>query len=104
MAARSDLKLVSSFWYADVERKENTTMKNALSFLMLAIMIFVRATPAGAGNRSGTVSEQFLKIGTSARAIAMGGAQVAIAEGASSLAYNAAGILAVNDYGFAATY
>ena len=38
------------------------------------------ASSADAGNRSGTVSEQFLKLGTSARAIAMGGAQVAIAE------------------------
>ncbi len=57
-----------------------------------------------AGNRSGTVSEQFLKIGTSARAIAMGGAQVAIAEGTSSIAYNPAGMMAVNDFGFAASY
>jgi hypothetical protein len=34
----------------------------------------------------------------------MGGAQVAIAEGTSSIAYNPAGIIAVNNYGFAATY
>ena len=57
-----------------------------------------------AGNRSGTVSEQFLKIGTSARSIAMGGAQVAVAEGVSSIAYNPAGMLSVNNYGFGATY
>lgn len=57
-----------------------------------------------AGNRSGTVSEQFLKLGTSARAIAMGGAQVAIAEGTASIAYNPAGMMAVNDFGFAASY
>jgi hypothetical protein len=57
-----------------------------------------------AGDRSGTVSEQFLKIGTSARAIGMGGAQVAIAEGTSSMAYNPAGMMAVTDVGFAATY
>jgi hypothetical protein len=34
----------------------------------------------------------------------MGGAQVAVAEGTSSMAYNPAGMLSVNDYGFAATY
>ena len=57
-----------------------------------------------AGDRSGTVAGQFLKIDVSARAIGMGGAQVAVADGASSLAYNASGILSVADYGFAATY
>lgn len=72
-----------------------------VSAIVLALCI---QTQAQAGNRSGTVSEQFLKIGTSARAIGMGGAQVAIAEGVSSIAYNPAGMLSVNDYGFAATY
>src|SRR2546426_1094996 len=57
-----------------------------------------------AGDRSGTVSGQFLKIGTSARAIGMGGAQVAVAEGVTSMAYNPAGIMVVGDYGFGATY
>jgi hypothetical protein len=71
----------------------------AITFILL-----VCAAPLLAGNRSGTVSEQFLKIGTSARAIGMGGAQFGVAEGASSIAYNPAGILAIEDYGFAATY
>jgi len=55
-------------------------------------------------NRAGIVSGQFLKIGLSARAIAMGGAQVAVADWAQSMGYNPAGILSVTDYGFSATY
>src|SRR5437867_1359794 len=57
-----------------------------------------------AGNRSGTVSGQFLKIPISARAVGMGGAQVAVAEGVSSVGFNPAGMLSVNDYAFGATY
>ena len=74
------------------------------SLIIVTILTTIFALQAGAGNRSGTVSEQFLKFGTSARAIAMGGAQVAIAEGTSSIAYNPAGMLAVNNVGFAASY
>src|SRR2546422_3310490 len=62
------------------------------------------ATVGQAGDRSGTVSGQFLKIGTNARAVGMGGAQVAVAEGVSSMAYNPAGIMIAGDYGFGATY
>src|SRR3989454_1090477 len=69
-----------------------------LSLLLGAVAI------TRAGDRSGTVSGQFLKIGTSARAIGMGGAQVAVAEGVTSMAYNPAGIMVVGDYGFGATY
>ncbi len=70
-----------------------------------ALLLALSCAPAArAGNRSGTVSEQFLKLGTSARAIGMGGAQVAVADGVSSIAFNPAGILSVNDYGFAASY
>jgi len=50
------------------------------------------------------VSGQFLKIPVSARVVGMGGAQVAIAEGVSSIAYNPAGILSIDQYGFAASY
>lgn len=60
--------------------------------------------PAEAGNRSGTVTGQFLKLSTSARAVAMGGAQVAVASGVNAMAYNPAGILEVANYGFGATY
>ncbi|MBI3364179.1 MAG: hypothetical protein HY033_04655 [Ignavibacteriae bacterium] len=70
----------------------------------VAVLFFTLQHDARAGNRSGTVSGQFLKIGLSARAIGMGGAQVAVADGVQSMGYNPAGILSVNNYGFAATY
>jgi hypothetical protein len=57
-----------------------------------------------AGNRSGTVSAQFLKLPVNARATAMGNAQVALAEGASSIAYNPAGVLSVTTASFGGTY
>jgi hypothetical protein len=84
--------------------KEITTMKRVARTLgILALLIGVPAL-MNAGDRSGTVTGQFLKLGLSARSIGMGGAQVAVADGASSLGYNAAGILGVQDYGFSATY
>ncbi len=81
-------------------------MKNVAILTLLAVALTMLTTPltVRAGDLSGTVSGQFLKIDVSARAVGMGGAQVAVADGASSLAYNASGILSVADYGFAATY
>lgn len=57
-----------------------------------------------AGNRSGTVSGQFLKIPVSARAVGMGGASVALAEGVNSIAYNPSGILSIGNLGVGMTY
>src|SRR5689334_2999447 len=71
---------------------------------LIPLVVLLCAAAATAGNRSGTVSEQFLKLGTSARAIGIGGAQVALAEGASSLGYNPAGIMTINDIGVGLTY
>lgn len=79
---------------------KNTAAITAL--LVLALMVVV--TPLQAGNRSGTVSGQFLKLPLDARAVGMGGAQVAVANGVSSIGFNPAGIMAVPDYGFGATY
>lgn len=79
-------------------------LRTLLSVLILSPIVLILISTGRAGDRSGTVSELFLKIGTSARAIGMGGAQVAIAEGVSSIAYNPAGIVGVGNYGFAATY
>lgn len=66
--------------------------------------MFVIINELKAGNRSGTTSEAFLKIPTSARVVGIGGAQVAVASGASSIAFNPAGIMAVNDMGVGFTY
>jgi hypothetical protein len=62
------------------------------------------AAGASAGNRAGTVTAQFLKIPINARATAMGNAQVALGEGASSIPYNPAGTLSVKHISFGGTY
>lgn len=71
--------------------------------LVLGMTAMLWQESAG-GNRSGTVAGQFLKIPLSARAVGMGGAQVATAEGVASIGYNPAGMLSVGDYAFGATY
>src|SRR5438105_4964204 len=72
--------------------------------LLMALLIVVVSAMAVAGNRSGTVSGEFLKLPLSARAVGMGGAQVAVARGVEAIAFNAAGITSVADYGFSAGY
>jgi hypothetical protein len=73
---------------------------SALSVLLLSFL----ATSVEAGNRSGSVTAQFLKISANARAAAMGNAQVALGEGALSIAYNPAGTLSVENVSVGATY
>jgi len=75
--------------------------RNAFIFVMLAFCVVWESS---AGNRSGTVTAQFLKLPTNARAVGMGNAQVALAEGASSIAYNPAGVLNVATASFGGTY
>jgi hypothetical protein len=70
--------------------------------VLLALLIVHGMSDAG--NRSGTVTAQFLKLPLSARAVAMGGAQVAVADGAASIGYNPAGMLSIENYGFGASY
>jgi hypothetical protein len=79
-------------------------MNRSAQLTLLLLLGLGACSRLNAGDRSGTVSELFLKIGTSARAIGMGGAQVAVADGVSSMAYNPAGIMSVSNYGFGATY
>lgn len=81
-------------------------MKNhpVFKIIIIAALTVALVGVAAAGNRSGTVAGQFLKIPLSARAIGMGGAQVATAEGVSSIAFNPAGMLSVQNYSFGATY
>ncbi|MBA4313343.1 MAG: hypothetical protein C0417_12020 [Chlorobiaceae bacterium] len=82
-------------------------MKTKLQFRITTILIsflLIVNLNVIAGNRSGTVSEQFLKISTSARAVGIGGAQVAVAEGVSSIAFNPAGMMSVNDMSVGMSY
>lgn len=56
------------------------------------------------GQRVGTSSLQFLKIGTDARATGMGEAFVAVSDGFSALQYNPAGLVLNNDNGLSFTH
>lgn len=81
-------------------------MKELLRITLIAAVILSLVAPGigTAGNRSGTVTGQFLKLPLSARAVGMGGAQVAVANGVTSIGYNPAGMMSVQRYGFGATY
>ena len=79
-------------------------MKNLLHWLMALLLVFGIEFQAIAGNRSGTVTALFLKLPLSSRTVAMGGAQVATALGVTSMGYNPAGMVSVNNYGFGASY
>lgn len=75
-----------------------------LRVVALTCLIGVLLCNSEAGNRSGVVSGVFLKLPVNARAAGMGNAQVALAEGALSMAYNPAGTLSVEGASFGATY
>ena len=82
-------------------------MKNSIRRyreIVAFVLVLVWVSTAVGGNRSGTVSGQFLKLPLSARAVGMGGAQVAVAEGVASIGFNPAGMMTVSDYAFGATY
>ena len=71
---------------------------------ILSITIIFLSHSVYAGNRSGTVTAQFLKIPLSARAVSMGGAQVAVAEGVSAIGFNPAGMMTVHNIAIGGTY
>jgi len=79
----------------------NITQRTLLIGLAL-LLIGTSATDAG--NRSGIVTAQFLKLPTDARATAIGNAQVALAEGAMSIAQNPAGMLSIANVSVGGTY
>ena len=77
---------------------KNRTLLTGLTLFLIG------ASVAYGGNRSGIVTAQFLKLPTDARATAIGNAQVALAEGAISIAQNPAGILSIGNMSVAGTY
>ncbi len=78
--------------------------KYPITFVTIILLLLFVVARSEAGNRSGSVSGQFLKIPINARAAGMGNAQVPLAEGALSIAYNPAGILSVQDVSFGGSY
>ncbi|MBI5215306.1 MAG: PorV/PorQ family protein [Ignavibacteriae bacterium] len=71
---------------------------------VVILLLFFVSTDGFSGNRSGSVTGQFLKLPLSARAVGMGGAQVALAQGAASIGYNPAGMMSVTNYGVGINY
>ncbi len=79
-------------------------MKQLSTWVFSVALVLSFSTEVFAGNRSGTVSDLFLTMPVSARVVGLANADVATAEGVSSIAYNPAGILSISNYGFSATY
>ncbi|MBS1517577.1 MAG: PorV/PorQ family protein [Bacteroidetes bacterium] len=75
-------------------------------FLIFAFseMSYAQLFPNLGGQRTGTTSLQFLKIGTSARATGMGESFVAVSDDITSLHYNPSGLVAFKNNGFTASY
>jgi hypothetical protein len=71
----------------------------AVLFLSLANNSYAQLFPNLGGQRVGTSSLQFLKIGNNARGTAMGETYVAVANDMSSLQYNPAGLVLFDDNG-----
>lgn len=77
--------------------------QNFIRILLLSIISFIlindlhaQLLPTLGGQRAGTAAAQFLKIGAGARAVSMGEAYVAIANEATALYWNPAGIVQFN--------
>lgn len=75
----------------------NLNMKKHIYIIFLIFVVFISESyaqlfPVLGGQRAGISTSQFLKIGVSARAIAIGDAFVAVADDASALYWNPAGL------------
>ena len=71
-------------------------MNNKIAVVALAALLLPAAAGAAIFEKVGTFDGQFLKIGVGARAAAMGGAFVGVADDATSLYWNAAGIARID--------
>ncbi|MCB0726357.1 MAG: PorV/PorQ family protein [Ignavibacteriae bacterium] len=88
------------------------TIKNIPKiFLSIVIILildsgisFAQLFPNLGGQRSGTTSLQFLKIGTSARATGMAESYVAVSDDITSLYWNPAGLVSFKENGITASY
>ncbi len=78
----------------------STTKKYFLIFVLLILPqpVFSQLVPVLGGQRAGISAMQFLKIGVGGRAIGLGESFIAIANDASSLFWNPAGMVQFNDH------
>lgn len=80
-------------------------MKKLLVFLLMALLAcFAGEVQSAEFDNLGTSGAQFLKLDVDARAVAMGGANVAVTRGAMALYYNPAGIANVDQNNLAFSY
>ncbi|MBI3566094.1 MAG: hypothetical protein HY079_12925 [Elusimicrobia bacterium] len=81
-------------------------MRNRALAVLLASALLAAASPARAiDSGAGTSGAQFMKIGQgSSRAMALGGAYVALAEGSDAMTWNPAGLAATQQREFAFSY
>lgn len=75
-----------------------------LVFLLIFSTSYSQLLPNLGGQRTGTASLQFLKIGNGARSAGMGESFVAVSDDISSLYYNPAGLVLFNENGFTASH
>ena len=73
-------------------------------FFICLLIVLPTAIFAGIFPKAGTTSAPFLKIGAGARAVALGGNYVALANDASALYWNPAGITGINKLSIAGTH
>src|SRR5512140_3132212 len=87
-------------------------MSRSVRLCSVVITVLAAISLARAGDRSGIVSGNFLKIPVNARIVGMGGTSVALIDNASCLAYNPSGMVYVRQeektsqfqYGISASY
>ena len=87
--------------------KISLKIKLILVFILTTVVCnnsFAQLFPDLGGQRTGTASLPFLKIGTGARATGMGNTFVAVADDISSLIYNPAGLVEFNANGMSFSY
>jgi uncharacterized protein UPF0164 len=78
------------------ERRRSSVARTIAAIAMAALVVPAVAGAANIFEKVGTFDGQFLKIGVGARAEAMGGAFVGVADDASALFWNAAGIARID--------
>jgi len=79
-------------------------MLKKVSFGIILPLLLLSLASAGEGSGPGTTGANFLKMGVGARAAAMGGAFTALANDATALYWNPAGLAQLNETELSATY
>ena len=76
----------------------------SITLLLIFVCLLTNLAEAGGFRKSGTAAAQFLKIGVGARALALSGSFAAIADDASALYWNPAGLATVENISWTGSY